>query len=154
MLQIICHEYRVAIEGVKEMKIEKKGGAFADTRIAKFLDKRITEMASRKSQLDISRECGFTNPNVISIMKSGAMKVPLDRIPALAKSLECDPVKLFKMGMEQSFNAEAIEDILKMFNSGATKNLFDWQNALEEVFGTDDPEYKPEYLETLKTLAK
>jgi hypothetical protein len=60
----------------------------ANTEIAKFIDGRIDQLKGRKSQKDIAVQAGFTNVNVLSMMKSGATKIPFDRVPGLAKALE------------------------------------------------------------------
>ena len=41
-----------------------------------------------KTQNAIARDAGFVNANMLSLLKSGANKVPLYRVPALARALE------------------------------------------------------------------
>lgn len=50
-----------------------------------------------KSQNDIAREAGFARRNVISMMKSGDMKVPIDRAPALARACGTDPAAFTRL---------------------------------------------------------
>lgn len=56
-----------------------------------------------KSQVEIAKETGFPKPNVLSMIKSGATKVPLEKIGKLAKALEIDPLHLFQMVMSEYF---------------------------------------------------
>lgn len=49
---------------------------------AEFLSKAIDRSGATHAQ--IAREAGFSAPNVISMMRLGNMKVPIDRIPAIA----------------------------------------------------------------------
>jgi transcriptional regulator with XRE-family HTH domain len=79
-------------------------GAPHKSEIAKFLDKRIYELSHRKSQRDIAREIGFANDNVISMLKSGRIKVPLHRVVGIAKALEVDPRELFVLALTQNAN--------------------------------------------------
>jgi transcriptional regulator with XRE-family HTH domain len=79
-------------------------GTSHKSEIAKFLDKRIYELRSRKSQREIAREIGFANDNVISMLKSGRTKVPLDRVVSIAKALETNPRELFVMALTQDGN--------------------------------------------------
>lgn len=58
-------------------------------RIADLVD------ASGKTQKEIAAEAGFASQNIISMIKSGDTKVPLNRVPALAKSLGVAPQDLF-----------------------------------------------------------
>ena len=46
--------------------------------------------ASDLTQREVADRAGFHHANVISMMKSGDMMVPLDRIPALAQALGMD----------------------------------------------------------------
>ena len=52
---------------------------------AVFLRRQTELLAHRKTQKEIAHEAGFTNGNLISMFKSGASKIPLDRVPALAR---------------------------------------------------------------------
>jgi transcriptional regulator with XRE-family HTH domain len=47
--------------------------------------------ASPLTQREIASRAGFPRSNVISMMKSGEMKIPLDRLPGLARALDLDP---------------------------------------------------------------
>ncbi|MFA9261817.1 MAG: hypothetical protein ACEQSB_00455 [Undibacterium sp.] len=134
------------------MKTANRMGPFADSRMAKFLSKRLKEIAPKKNQLEVAKEIGFTTPNVITTMKCGIMKVPLERVPALAKALDAEPVFLFRLALEQSFPSDAIEDIIKMFSGVATKNSLDWIQAINDASGSINPEFKPEYFDDLKKI--
>lgn len=63
------------------MKINT-GRPYEDTQLAKYLEKRILQLRSRKTQLEIARESGFIQPNMLSMFKNGSSKLPLDRVPA------------------------------------------------------------------------
>jgi hypothetical protein len=69
---------------------------------------------SHKTQLQVARESGFSHPNVISMIKLGSMKIPIDRVRPLAKSLEIDPIHLMRLVMNESVpeTLKAIDDIL------------------------------------------
>ncbi|WP_248411263.1 helix-turn-helix transcriptional regulator, partial [Aliiroseovarius sp. S2029] len=43
--------------------------------------------ASGLTQREIADRVGFNHPNVLSMMKQGVTRVPLQRIPALAQTL-------------------------------------------------------------------
>lgn len=53
---------------------------------AEFLKNAIDR--STKSQMQIATESGFSRPNIITMLKQGKTRIPIARIPALAKSLE------------------------------------------------------------------
>ena len=56
---------------------------------------------SPKTQREIARDAGFPAPNVLSMMKSGECKVPISRIPALAKTLDVDCEQFVKIAMRE-----------------------------------------------------
>lgn len=66
--------------------------------IAQYLSRSISR--SGKTQLQIAMEAGFPTPNVVSMMKSGQLKIPLARVPALARSLGVDAGEMFRHCLE------------------------------------------------------
>lgn len=111
----------------------------AETRLALYLQKRVLELRPKKSQIQIASEAGFPNPNMIALLKNGASKLPLDRVPAMARALECDSRMLFKLALEQlggDTTARAIEEI---FGVVVTRNEAAWIEELREASGHSDP---------------
>lgn len=45
---------------------------------------------SGKTQREIAEEVGYTKPNVLSMMKKGITKIPIDKAPALARACGVD----------------------------------------------------------------
>ena len=68
--------------------------------------------ASDLTQREIAARVGFKNPNIISMMKTGETRIPLDRIPALAQTLGMN---------EQEFLMLAIQE----YHPGVHEVLFD-----------------------------
>ena len=54
-----------------------------------------------KAQTQVAEEVGFDKPNVITMIKQGKTKVPLNKIGSMAKALEVDPVFFFKLVMTE-----------------------------------------------------
>ncbi|SNR78297.1 helix-turn-helix transcriptional regulator [Puniceibacterium sediminis] len=81
---------------------------------AALLDQAIR--ASGKTQREIANETGFARPNVVSMMKSGEMRVPIERIPAIAESTGIDPVLLLNTAMTEYMPEmwSAIRSVLKL----------------------------------------
>ena len=99
---------------------------FEDTRLAKYIDQRVLELKPRKTQAEIAEEAGFVNPNMIAMLKSGASKVPLDRVPALATALDCDPAWLLRLALEQTEGDTAARAIVEILGAPVTKNEMGW----------------------------
>lgn len=54
-----------------------------------------------KSQREIAEEVGFLRPNVISMLKTGEMRLPIERVPAFAKATGTDPALLLDTAMNE-----------------------------------------------------
>lgn len=111
----------------------------ADTRLAKFVEKRVLELRPRKSQIEIANEAGFANPNMISMIRNGATKLALDRVPGLAIALECDPKHPFRMALEQSLGSTASRTIDEIFGTVVTRNEVAWLEEIRDASDKSDP---------------
>src|SRR5947209_7699722 len=104
------------------MKKETRPGMpFSNSSIAKFLDRQIHKLNGVKTQREIAVEIGYDKPNMISMFKRGEMKVPLEKIPALAKAVEADPAHLFRLALEQYWPSLG-ETIQTIFGRTVTAN--------------------------------
>jgi DNA-binding transcriptional regulator YdaS (Cro superfamily) len=66
--------------------------------VAEFLSNAIK--SSGRTQAEIANECGFSYPNVVSMMKNGKTKIPLQRAPALARAIGIEPHELVARCLE------------------------------------------------------
>jgi len=69
------------------------------TTVSSFITKLLAE--SKKTQREISEECGFETPNLITMIKNGTSKLPINRIASLAKALDIDPAHLLRVVMAE-----------------------------------------------------
>jgi hypothetical protein len=83
------------------------------TTVAQYITIEVN--GSGKTQREIAQEAGFPNPNIISMFKTGATRLPLDRVGPLAKALEIDSAYLLRKVMLEYAPATllAIENALK-----------------------------------------
>ena len=119
---------------------KKPGMPFADSAIAKYIDKKIDELKGVKTQREIAAEIGYDKPNLISMFKRGEARVPLDKIPLLAKALGVDPAHMFRLALEQYW-PHLSEIIAELFGRLASENeeeilLKHWRAATRNT----DPE--------------
>jgi transcriptional regulator with XRE-family HTH domain len=56
---------------------------------------------SDKTQAQIAQEAGFQKPNIISMIKQGATKLPVSKVAPMARALNADPVYLFRLVMNE-----------------------------------------------------
>lgn len=82
------------------------------TTVAEYIAAQI--ILCGKDQVQIAQECGFNKPNVITMIKQGKTKLPLERIGPVAKSLGVDPGFLFKLAVNEYMPTlmEAVEAII------------------------------------------
>jgi len=53
------------------------------------------------TQREVARLTGFSTPNNISMIKEGASKLPINRIPAMARALKVDPAYLLRLTLSE-----------------------------------------------------
>lgn len=93
----------------------------SNSRIAAYLERRIHELRLRRSQAEIAKAAGFRSADFLSRLKSGAAKVPLDRVESLAQALDVDPGEMMPLALQQFFDREVVEMILR-HGSGSRTN--------------------------------
>lgn len=76
---------------------------------------------------------------MISMIKIGAEKLALDRVPQLAKALECDPAFLLRLAVDQSLGTTAAKAVDEIFGSPLTRNEREWITELRNASGDTDP---------------
>ena len=80
--------------------------------VAEYLTATIE--ASELSQKDIATAIGYDKPNMITMLKKGVTKLPINKVGPLAKTLGLDPTHLLRRVMVEYYPEtwEAIEEII------------------------------------------
>lgn len=118
-------------------------GKYYDTALAKTIRASIDALAGQKSQKEVALELGYQQANILSMFKTGETKVPLDRIPALARALGLDFSYALKLWFDQQMFEETnpkllakMDEIRKMFATTVTgpeqKLLNAWRESAPE----------------------
>lgn len=103
---------------------------------------------SGRSQIEIARDLQLPRPNVISMMKSGEMKVPITRIPDLARACGCDPKAFLRVALEE-YHAEVWAVIQATFGD----LISDTERELLTAYRLSDPTGVIEFdFETIEAL--
>ena len=111
---------------------------YAHTALAAYVDRRVLELKP-KLQADIAEEAGFTSHNMMSMIRSGATKLPLDRVPKLAGALECDPAFLLRLALEQEVGKTAATALMDVMGTPVTQNERQWLAEIRDVSKGSDP---------------
>lgn len=118
---------------------ENMTNPYEHTATAKLIADRVRDLSHRKTQAEIASEAGFANANMMTFLKNGRNKVPLDRVPSLAKALEVDPAYLMRLALDQAVGATAAKAINEIFGTPATENERGWLNELRDASDNSDP---------------
>jgi AraC-like DNA-binding protein len=80
--------------------------------VAQYIEQMIA--LSDKSQKEIAQECGYSNPNIMSMFKQGLTKLPINKVAPFAKAVGADPVHLLRLVMQEYMPEtwESIEGIV------------------------------------------
>lgn len=112
---------------------------YANTLTSKLIADRIRDLSHRKTQAEIASEAGFGNANMVSLLKSGRNKLPLDRVPSMAKALEVDPAYLMRLALDQAVGATAAKALTDIFGTPTTENERGWLSELRDASDKSDP---------------
>ena len=112
---------------------------YEDTRLARFISQRVMALRLKKSQIEIAVEAGFMSQNMVAMLKSGSSKLPLDRVPSLARALECDPAYLLHLTLEQVVGDTAAHALVEIMGTPVTSNELGWLNEIREASDHSDP---------------
>ena len=112
---------------------------YQNTPTAKLMADRIRDLSHRKTQAEIASEAGFPNANMMTPLKTGRNKVPLDRVPSLAKALEVDPAMLMRLALDQAVGATAAKAITEIFGTPVTENERGWLMEIRDASDNSDP---------------
>ncbi|MGY6697604.1 MAG: XRE family transcriptional regulator [Roseinatronobacter sp.] len=111
----------------------------SETRLAKFISKRIDELKGTKAQVEIATQAGFTNPNFLSMLKAGSSKLPIDRVPDMARALDADPAYLLRLTLEQQLGPVAARAVDDLLGTPLSKNERAWIEELRDASDNLDP---------------
>ncbi len=129
-----------------------KLGPHGHGRLATFVRARIAELSPTKTQAQIAQEAGFVNPNMVTMLKLGTSKLPLDRVAALARALDVDPRHLWLLALEQQGNATTATEISEIFGSIVTTNELAWIEAVRDASGMTDPPLTKRALAAIRAI--
>lgn len=116
------------------------------SKVAEFIANR--QLMMGMTNKDIAEHVGYTNPNVISMIKKGQTKLPLEKVGVMADALGADPAKLLRMALK-----EYMPDTLKVFEqclgNVVTKNEMTMIEIWRDATNHEDPEIPAEAVKGL-----
>ena len=110
-----------------------------DTELAKYVARRVLELKSKKTRSEIAAQAGYPNANMMSMVKSGASKLALDRVPSMARALECDRAYLMRLALEQAVRQTAAAAVIEIFGTPVSEHERGWIEAIRTASDNSDP---------------
>jgi len=123
-----------------------------NTPAALFIADRVRDLKHRKSQKEIAHEAGFVNANMLSLLKSGVTKVPLDRVPALARALEVDRAYLMRLSLEHLSASRQRTPSSTASARPVTENERGWLDEICDASLNSDPRLTARSQSTLRAI--
>jgi DNA-binding Xre family transcriptional regulator len=71
--------------------------------VARRIEAALNAYTGPKSQTEIAKAVGFNSPNMLSMVKSGKVKLPMKRVPALCRELGIHPEELLLLAMSEEY---------------------------------------------------
>lgn len=105
--------------------------------------------ASEKTQREIALALGYARPNLITMFKQGLTKVPIEKVPALAKILGLDLVHLLTFALRE-YQPEILKTIQSNVGCVVTHNEYAVVEAIRGVTRDANPKFTKEQLSKIK----
>lgn len=123
-------------------------------KFAALIDKLVAQETNDagRTQYDIAREMGYTNPNIITMFKSGRTRIPLDKVPMFARAVNFDPAALLQKWF-WAFEPTQLEVLTPYLGEPVSPAERSWLLALRQTFGTV-PEFDEKLVAALRRHAK
>jgi hypothetical protein len=126
---------------------------FANSRLARYVTERLGRLEASKTQREIAVEVGYDRPNIVSMIKAGNMKMPLDKVPAFAKALGVDVAILMRLAFEQHRDDKTANDpVLRMFTNILSDEELAIVTALRAVERGEAPKVSEDQLRIVQRL--
>jgi hypothetical protein len=106
---------------------------------------------SEVPQKDIAGALGYENANIVSMFKKGLTKVPIEKVPALAKALHLDPAHLLMLAMRE-YMPEAFATIQKTLGYAITENEFVLVSEVRKATKDRDPVFSKDELAKIRAV--
>lgn len=122
--------------------------------LAEWLDANLNSM-SGMSNIEIADHFGYERPNMISMMKKGRVKVPLDKLSEISKLTHVQLSFLLPLWIQQHTNNDAYQAILKETRKYTTDVEFQIISIIRDVDKSNSlthSELTPEFKAKLAAL--
>lgn len=89
---------------------------------------------SGRTQREIAEEIGYQKSNIISMMRAGQTKVPIEKIPPMARALGVDPVLFVRIALQ-----EYLPTVWETMSTTFGENITEQERRFLEILREADP---------------
>ena len=123
------------------------------TNTARLIATAMKRLEGRKTQAQVAKEAGFPHPNMLSMIKHGKSRLPLERVPALAEALEIDAALLFRTILAENWPGyERV--VIRIFGAVLTEEERDMIAFIRHVSGGKVPQLDRRLERAIKDVLK
>ena len=115
----ICERYIFIVsKAQKDMKMTKLQDD--QSLVSIIVSAAIDRLAPRKTQKELAREMGFLRPGMLSMIKTGAARIPFAKLPNVAVALGIDPALLIRTHLCETW-PEFEDVVMEVFGGVVTE---------------------------------
>ena len=107
--------------------------------VSMLISSAIDRLAPFKTQRELAREMGFVRANMLSMLRTGAARIPFGRIPNVAAVLGIDPALLLKLHLMETW-PEFETVVHEIFGGILSADERDWIEFFAEVGMVNPPD--------------
>lgn len=111
------------------------------SKVAEFIASR--QLLMGMTNKDVAEEVGYANPNVISMIKKGQTKLPVEKVAKMAEALGADPAKLLRMALKE-YMPETLKVMEACMGNIVTQNEMAMIEIWRDATNGEDPEIPAE----------
>jgi len=104
-------------------------------------------------QNEISERLGYTNANMISMIKTGKTKLPLEKVPAFAEAVGVDPAHLLRLILKE-YAPEVLDVLNKTLGVSVTQHETQILKVIRKATKESDPAIDADTSKKLEALFK
>lgn len=124
--------------------------AKATAELVSIIDRQMSALGL--TQQNVAEAVGFNNRNMLTIIKKGLGKLPIERVPAMAKCLKVDERHLMRLALLQSYSPEIVNMILGVTDYMVSANERAIIETIRSATNNSDPELTPDLTEKIQAI--
>jgi transcriptional regulator with XRE-family HTH domain len=146
-MRLVGHKQREAAE--RQVGLDRLSRDPSLPSVQTYVSRHID--LSGKTQRQIARETGIRSPQMLTMIKNGHTRLPLDFVEPLARALEVDPVHLMRLWLNDYHPAtlKLIEGAMGMLSTDNERDIIECVRASSR---NSDPELDEDRLQALAGL--